>query len=103
VWCQLFSEPDAGSDLPSLRTTASPTEGGWILGGQKVWTSGASCSDFGLALARTDPSKPRHAGISAFIVDMASPGVDVRPHVRSRTPVTSTRCSSTTPSFPTAG
>jgi alkylation response protein AidB-like acyl-CoA dehydrogenase len=79
VWCQLFSEPDAGSDLPSLRTTASETEGGWSLNGQKVWTSGASCSDFGLALARTDPSKPRHAGISAFIVDMASPGVEVRP------------------------
>jgi alkylation response protein AidB-like acyl-CoA dehydrogenase len=79
VWCQLFSEPDAGSDLPSLRTTASETEGGWSLSGQKVWTSGASCSDFGLALARTDPSKPRHAGISAFIVDMTSPGVEVRP------------------------
>jgi alkylation response protein AidB-like acyl-CoA dehydrogenase len=79
VWCQLFSEPDAGSDLPSLRTAASPTEGGWILSGQKVWTSGASCSDFGLALARTDPSKARHAGISAFIVDMSSPGVDIRP------------------------
>jgi alkylation response protein AidB-like acyl-CoA dehydrogenase len=79
VWCQLFSEPDAGSDLPSLRTTASRTEAGWSLSGQKVWTSGASCSDFGLALARTDPSKPRHAGISAFIVDMASPGVEVRP------------------------
>jgi alkylation response protein AidB-like acyl-CoA dehydrogenase len=79
VWCQLFSEPDAGSDLPSLRTTASETASGWNLNGQKVWTSGASCSDFGLALARTDPSKPRHAGISAFIVDMASPGVEVRP------------------------
>jgi alkylation response protein AidB-like acyl-CoA dehydrogenase len=79
VWCQLFSEPDAGSDLPSLRTTASQTAGGWSLNGQKVWTSGASCSQFGLALARTDPSKPRHAGISAFIVDMASPGVEVRP------------------------
>lgn len=79
VWCQLFSEPDAGSDLPSLRTAASETDEGWNLNGQKVWTSGASCSDFGLALARTDPSKPRHAGISAFIVDMASPGVEVRP------------------------
>jgi alkylation response protein AidB-like acyl-CoA dehydrogenase len=79
VWCQLFSEPDAGSDLPSLRTAAAATDGGWKLNGQKVWTSGASCSDFGLALARTDPSKPRHAGISAFIVDMASPGVEVRP------------------------
>jgi alkylation response protein AidB-like acyl-CoA dehydrogenase len=79
VWCQLFSEPDAGSDLPSLRCAASATDGGWKLNGQKVWTSGASCSDFGLALARTDPSKPRHAGISAFIVDMAAPGVEVRP------------------------
>jgi alkylation response protein AidB-like acyl-CoA dehydrogenase len=79
VWCQLFSEPDAGSDLPSLRTAASETEDGWKLNGQKVWTSGASCSDFGLALARTDLSKPRHAGISAFIVDMTSLGVEVRP------------------------
>ena len=79
VWCQLFSEPDAGSDLPSLRTAAAATDEGWHLNGQKVWTSGASCSDFGLALARTDPSKPRHAGISAFIVDMAAPGVEVRP------------------------
>jgi len=79
VWCQLFSEPDAGSDLPSLRTAATETDNGWNLNGQKVWTSGASCSDFGLALARTDASKPRHAGISAFIVDMSSPGVEVRP------------------------
>ena len=79
VWCQLFSEPDAGSDLPSLRTAASETDNGWYLNGQKVWTSGASCSDFGLALARTDPSKPRHAGISAFIVAMAAPGAEVRP------------------------
>ena len=79
MWCQLFSEPDAGSDLPSLRTAGTETDNGWTLNGQKVWTSGASCSDFGLALARTDASKPRHAGISAFIVDMASPGVEVRP------------------------
>jgi alkylation response protein AidB-like acyl-CoA dehydrogenase len=62
-----------------LKTAAAATDGGWRLNGQKVWTSGASCSDFGLALARTDPSKPRHAGISAFIVDMAAPGVEVRP------------------------
>jgi alkylation response protein AidB-like acyl-CoA dehydrogenase len=79
IWCQLFSEPDAGSDLPSLRTSAVEAPGGWRLNGQKVWTSGASSSLFGLALARTDPSTTRHAGISAFIVDMTDPGVDVRP------------------------
>ena len=79
IWCQLFSEPDAGSDLPSLRTSAVAVSDGWRLNGQKVWTSGASSSHFGLALARTDPSTTRHAGISAFIVNMADPGVDVRP------------------------
>jgi alkylation response protein AidB-like acyl-CoA dehydrogenase len=79
IWCQLFSEPDAGSDLPSLRTSAVEVSDGWRLSGQKVWTSGASFSHFGLALARTDPSTTRHAGISAFIVDMADPGIDVRP------------------------
>ncbi len=79
VWCQLFSEPEAGSDLPSLQTRARETDRGWRLTGQKVWTSGASVSDFGLALARTDPGEPRHRGISAFVVNMRSPGVEVRP------------------------
>ena len=79
VWCQLFSEPEAGSDLPSLRMMADRVGDAWNLRGQKLWTSGGSFSNFGLALARTDRSEPRHAGISAFIVDMSDPGVEVRP------------------------
>ena len=62
VWCQLFSEPSAGSDLASLRTSAAPVEGGWRLTGQKVWTTNARDADFGLLLARTDPTAPKHAG-----------------------------------------
>ncbi len=79
VWCQLFSEPSAGSDLAGLRTAARPAGDGWVLDGQKVWSSWAQLSDFGLCIARTDPSVPKHAGLSAFIVDMRAPGVDVRP------------------------
>jgi alkylation response protein AidB-like acyl-CoA dehydrogenase len=79
TWCQMFSEPGAGSDLASLATKAVAVEGGWLLSGQKVWTSLAASADLGLALARTDPDAPRHEGISCFVVDMASPGVDVRP------------------------
>ena len=80
VWCQGFSEPDAGSDLASLRTRATrrPT-GGWVIDGQKVWTSDAPWADLCLVLARTDPEAARHAGISAFVVPMSAPGVDVRP------------------------
>ena len=79
VWCQLFSEPGAGSDLASLRTRAVATPGGWTLNGQKVWTSQARQADWAICLARTDPEAPKHKGISYFLVDMRSPGVQVRP------------------------
>ena len=79
IWCQLFSEPAAGSDVASLTTTAARDGEGWVLNGQKVWTSGAQYSDFGAVIARTDPTVPKHAGITMFIVDMHSPGVTVRP------------------------
>jgi alkylation response protein AidB-like acyl-CoA dehydrogenase len=78
IGCQLFSEPEAGSDLAAVRTTASPTGGGWRLSGQKVWTSGANLSDIGLAICRT-AAEPRHHNLTAFIVDMHSPDVTVRP------------------------
>lgn len=80
IACQLFSEPGAGSDLASLRTSAVPDgDGGWILNGQKVWTTGAHLSDIGEILCRTDTAAPKHDGITAFLVDMHAPGVDVRP------------------------
>ena len=79
-WCQLFSEPGAGSDLASLSTRAEKVEGGWRLNGQKVWNSMAQHADWGICLARTNPDVPKHKGISYFLVDMKnSEGLDVRP------------------------
>ncbi len=79
VWCQLFSEPGAGSDAAAVSTKAVRTDGGWIVTGQKVWTSGAQKCQRGLATVRTDPDAAKHAGITTVIVDMSAPGVEVRP------------------------
>jgi alkylation response protein AidB-like acyl-CoA dehydrogenase len=79
MWCQLFSEPEAGSDLAALRTRARLDGDSWVVDGQKVWTTHGHIADLGFLLARTEPEARKHAGISAFIVDMRSPGVTVRP------------------------
>src|SRR5215472_475710 len=85
IWCQLFSEPGAGSDAAGIRTRATRVErdgeagGGWLINGQKVWTSGAQLADFGLATVRTNPGAPKHEGITMMVIDMHAPGVTVRP------------------------
>jgi len=82
LWCQLFSEPDAGSDLAAVRTTARRVDGGWVLAGQKVWTSYAQFADWAVCLARSDATVPKHKGLSFFVLDMHAEGVEVRPLVQ---------------------
>ena len=79
VWCQLFSEPAGGSDVAGLRTRAEKKGDDWIINGQKIWTSGAHYSDYGILLTRTDPNVAKHKGLTMFFLDMKSPGVEVRP------------------------
>jgi alkylation response protein AidB-like acyl-CoA dehydrogenase len=79
IWCQLFSEPAAGSDVAGIRTRAERDGEGWVINGQKVWTSGAHYSDYGIIITRTDPSVPKHQGLTMFFLSMKTPGVEVRP------------------------
>jgi alkylation response protein AidB-like acyl-CoA dehydrogenase len=79
VWCQLFSEPASGSDLAGLRTRAVRHGDDWVVNGQKIWTTAAHLADYGILLARTDPSRPKHRGLTMFFIDMRSAGVEVRP------------------------
>jgi alkylation response protein AidB-like acyl-CoA dehydrogenase len=79
IWCQLFSEPGAGSDLAGIATKAERDSSGWVINGQKVWTSGAHYAKWGYIQCRTDPAKPKHQGLTAFVIPMSAPGVQVRP------------------------
>jgi alkylation response protein AidB-like acyl-CoA dehydrogenase len=79
IWCQLFSEPGAGSDVAGLKTRAVKNSDDWVINGQKVWTSGAHYSDYGILLARTNPEKEKHKGLTMFVLNMKAPGVEVRP------------------------
>ena len=79
IWCQLFSEPSGGSDVAGLRTRADKQGDEWVINGQKIWTSGAHYSAWGLIIVRTDPNVQKHAGLTAFFIDMKTPGIEIRP------------------------